>query len=132
MFSRYSRALDTGDYEAYAALFVPDALLGMGQERIQGRDAIREYVKKITEAPDWKGYQHLNTQFLFEEGDANRCSVSCYSTIVRRERPNLKGLLLQGIYRSICVKVDGTWFFEERLWESWNPDKLESYRPSPH
>lgn len=131
LFSRYSRALDTGNYQAYAELFTEDAVLGMGELRFHGRDAIRDYVKELTEAPNWKGYQHLNTQFLFEEGDATRCIVSCYSTIIRREREGLSGLLLQGFYRSVCVKLDGLWYFAERFWEAWNQDKLDSYTPLP-
>lgn len=131
LFSRYSRALDTGDYETYASLFTPDALLGMSRERFHGREAIQNYVKMLTEAPNWKGYQHLNTQLIFEEGDDKCCTVTCYGTIIRREREDLKGLLLQGFYRSVCVKIDGVWFFSERLWEGWNPDNLEPYRPAP-
>jgi hypothetical protein len=38
----------------------------------------------------------------------------------------------QGIYRDVFVKADdGLWYFAERRWEEWDPDKLVSYRPAP-
>jgi len=130
LFARYSRALDTCDADGYAALFTPDATLGMGQRRFHGRDEIRDHVREITSAATWPGYQHLNTQILFEEGDGRRCSVSCYSAILHLEEGGPR-VVLQGIYRSICEKQDGFWYFAERLWETWDPGKLAEYRPAP-
>jgi uncharacterized protein (TIGR02246 family) len=128
---RYSRALDTADAEGYAALFMPDATLQIAAEEFHGRDAIREYIKRLTGVPNWAGYRHHNTQVLFEEGDGQRCRVSCYSMIMWRHRSGEVESRQQGIYRDIFVKGDDDlWYFAERRWEEWDPDKLESYRPS--
>jgi uncharacterized protein (TIGR02246 family) len=129
LFARYSRALDTGDYDSYADHFTPDALLAIGEERFQGREFIREYVKRLTSAPTWRGYQHHNSQILIESGDGDRCTVSCYSSITYRYRDGHLRMMQQGVYRDILVKTNGLWYFAQRIWEPWDPDKVEEYRP---
>ena len=129
---RYSRALDTADPEGYAALFTLDATLQIAADEFHGRAAIREYIKRLTGVPTWPGYRHHNTQVLFEEGDGQRCRVSCYSMIMWRHRSGEVESRQQGIYRDVFVKADdGLWYFAERRWEEWDPDKLVSYRPAP-
>ena len=128
---RYSRALDTGDYEGYAALFTPDGICEIAGEVYTGREAIAAYIKRLTGVETWPGYRHHNSQILFEEGDDSRCRVSCYSTIMFRHRDGRVETRLQGIYRDVFVKRDGLWYFAERRWEEWDPDNLEQYRPLP-
>jgi hypothetical protein len=36
---------------------------------------------------------------------------------------------LQGFYRDLCVKVDGVWYFEQRDWDEWHPERIGEYRP---
>ena len=129
--ARYARALDTADYDVYASLFTPDAVLTMVGRQCHGRDEIREYVKELTGRPGWAGYRHHNTQVIFEEGTDQRCRVSSYSTVLFREADGTDSFRVQGIYRDTCVKANGQWWFAERQWEPWNPATLESYRPAP-
>ncbi len=131
LLARYSRALDTGDYDSYANHFTMDALLVIDEERFQGREVIRDYVKRLTSTPTWRGYQHHNSQILIEAGDGASCVVSCYSSITYRYRDAHLRMMQQGIYRDILVKTDGLWYFAQRIWEPWNPDKVEDYRPLP-
>jgi len=129
--ARYSRVLDTADYEGYAALFAPDGVVEIAGEEYRGREAIAAYIKRLTGVETWAGFRHHNTQIMFEEGDGNRCKVSCYSMIMFRNRDGSVDSRLQGFYRDVFVKQDGLWYFAERRWEEWDPDKLASYRPAP-
>jgi len=128
---RYSRALDTADYEGYAALFAPDGVCEIAGDEYVGREAIAAYIKRLTGVETWAGFRHHNTQILFEEGDGSRCKVSCYSTIMVKHRDGTIETRLQGFYRDVMVKIEGLWYFAERRWEQWNLDDLESYRPAP-
>jgi uncharacterized protein (TIGR02246 family) len=129
--ARYPRALDTADCEGYAALFAPDGEVEIAGDAYKGREAIAAYIKRLTDRPEWPGYRHHNTQIMFEEGDAQRCKVSCYSMIMFRNRDGSVESRQQGFYRDVFVKLDGLWYFGERRWEEWDPDNMTKYRPEP-
>jgi uncharacterized protein (TIGR02246 family) len=129
--ARYSRALDTGDYEGYAALFAPDGEVEISGDRYKGREAIAAYIKRLTDRPEWPGYRHHNTQIMFEDGDGQRCKVSCYSMIMFRRRDGSVESRQQGFYRDVFVKLEGVWYFAERRWEEWDMDNMAKYRPAP-
>jgi uncharacterized protein (TIGR02246 family) len=61
---RYSRALDTADYDGYAALFAPDGVCEVAGEEYMGREAIAAYIKRLTGVETWAGFRHHNTQIL--------------------------------------------------------------------
>jgi uncharacterized protein (TIGR02246 family) len=131
LLARYSRALDTADYDGYAALFAPDGICEIAGDEYVGREDIAAYIKRLTGVETWAGFRHHNSQILFEAGDGNRCKVSCYSTIMVKHRDGTIENRLQGYYRDDLVKIDGLWYFAARRWELWDLDNLESYRPAP-
>jgi ketosteroid isomerase-like protein len=129
--ARYAWALDTGDYEAYAALFTPDGVFVERGVPYRGREAMAEHVRELATrmAP---ANRHHNTQLLFESGDGDRCRLRCYSTHIYRPEPGGPSVVrLQGFYRDVCVKLDGVWYFEQREWDEWQPERIEQYRPPP-
>jgi hypothetical protein len=128
LFARYAWAIDTADWAGYAAVFVENALLGMNASRYNGRQEIYDYVKALTSDASWPGRQHYNGQILVEEGDGNRCKTRTYGEILYRERDGSCHFRSIGFYRDTCVKVDGEWMFEQRLWELCDPDGIEKYR----
>jgi hypothetical protein len=128
LFVRYAWAIDTGDWAGYAGVFLPDALLGMNDRRYHGRGEIFEYVKGLTSDPAWPGRQHYNGNIYVEEGDGNRCKLRTYGEILYRLRDGTSHFRSIGFYRDTCVKIDGEWFFEQRLWEVCEPDEVHKYR----
>jgi uncharacterized protein (TIGR02246 family) len=128
---RYSRALDTADYQGYADLFAPDGVVEIRGEEYRGREAIAAYIKRLTGVETWPGIRHHNTQIMFEDGDGSRCKVSCYSMIMFRRRDGSVESRQQGFYRDVFVKIDGLWYFAERRWEEWDMDNMTKYRPEP-
>lgn len=128
LFTRYAWAIDTADWDGYAGVFVPDALLGMNERRYRGRQEIWDYVHELTSDPSWPGRQHYNGNIYIEDGDASRCTLRTYGEIVYRERDGSNHFRSIGFYRDICVKIDGEWFFEQRLWQVCEPDAVHRYR----
>ena len=49
--------------------------------------------------------------------------------IVLRNHEGVVSFKWLGIYRDVCVKVDGEWLFEDKQWQAWDPDKIKEYRP---
>ena len=43
---RYARALDTGDAEAYAAVYTVDGQFGSGANATKGRDALKQMIAR--------------------------------------------------------------------------------------
>ena len=77
LFARYSWALDTGDTDAYVALFTADAEATEetregGLEVRQGREEIRRLVLKFHERADFPGHQHQMAQLVFEPDPLGR------------------------------------------------------------
>ena len=128
LFARYAWAIDTADWDGYAGVFVPDALLGMNESRYQGRQEIWDYVRELTSDPAWPGRQHYNGNIYLEEGDDTHCKLRTYGEIVYRERDSSCHFRSIGFYRDICVKIDGEWMFQQRLWEVCDPDSIGKYR----
>jgi hypothetical protein len=128
LFARYAWAIDTANWDGYADVFTPDALLGMNDDRYKGRQEIYDYVKGLTSKEYWPGSQHYNGQLLIESGDGDECHVRSYSTILFRLRDGSSHFRVLGIYEDTCVKVDGQWLFSERLWERWEPDRMANYQ----
>jgi uncharacterized protein (TIGR02246 family) len=131
LYARYAWALDTGDDEAYAALFTPDGVFIERGVPYSGRQAMAAHVRDLA-AKMAPGNRHHNTQVLFEAGDDTRCRLRSYSTHIFRPDTDGPGVVrMQGFYRDVCVKLDGVWYFEQREWDEWRPERIEQYRPPP-
>jgi uncharacterized protein (TIGR02246 family) len=131
LLARYAWALDTGDYETYAALYTPDGVFVERGRAFRGRDAIRDHVRELAGRMA-RGNRHHNTQLLFEEAAPERCRLRSYSTHIYQPQDGTPGVIrMQGYYRDVCVKLDGAWYFQERVWDEWDPDALADYRPPP-
>lgn len=124
LYARYSWALDTVDEASYLQVFAPTGRYNT----FQGHDALRENFRRLTGTEHWAGSQHYNGQILFLEGDGSRCKLKCYSTISFRRHDGSTGIRHLGMYRDTCVKLDGRWVFEQRLWEAWDPAKISEFR----
>lgn len=128
LLARYAWALDTGDYQTYASLYTPDGVFVERGVEYRGRDAIREHVRELVGrmAP---GNRHHNTQILFEASGEDWCRLRSYSTHIYQPEPGSPPQVrMQGWYCDLCVKLEGAWYFAERRWDEWYPDRPEEYR----
>ncbi len=68
LFARYAWALDTGDTDAYVALYAPDAVIletrPEGVREARGHDAIRELVLRFHNDPAFPGRQHRSSHLV--------------------------------------------------------------------
>jgi hypothetical protein len=102
LIARYSWAIDTLDVEAYVSNFTAEAVLGIRDARYRSQAII--------------------------EGDSSRVSVRSYGQIVQRFADGSCKVVLAGVYRDTCVKVDGRWLFAERLFSEWETTQLDNHR----
>jgi ketosteroid isomerase-like protein len=133
LYARYSWALDTGDTNAYVALFTEDAEAteetASGELEIRkGREEIRKLVLKFHERPDFPGHQHQMAQFTFEpEGRPDHWVVRSYAWATINRPPEPPHLHWCGHIRDVIAKVDGEWKIAAKDIMGWTGKVLERF-----
>ena len=120
---RYVWALDIGDPDAVAACFTADGVgIDTRGRRYEGPGAIRRFAAEFINMPDFRGRQHQVTH-LFFDGDAERCVVTSYWTVVKWwVDEDRKGIVSTGWSRDTLIKTGGEWMMTERHL-GWFSDK---------
>jgi ketosteroid isomerase-like protein len=127
LYARYCWALDTGDTDAYVALFTEDAeateeTRDRGLEVRKGRAEIRKLVLKFHERADFPGHQHQMSQFVFDadpQGRADHCVVRSYAWATINHPPEPPHLHWCGHIRDVVAKVDGQWLIRSKDIMGW-------------
>ena len=127
LYARYCWALDTGDTDAYVALFTADAeateeTRDRGLEVRKGRDEIRKLVLKFHQRPEFPGHQHQMSQFVFEPDPLQRADhwvVRSYAWATINHPPAPPHLHWCGHIRDVIAKVDGQWLIRSKDIMGW-------------
>jgi uncharacterized protein (TIGR02246 family) len=124
--ARYEWALDTGDADAYGALFTDDGVLLSGPRETKGRAAITKEVRDLSarfraaQKPNADGtpatprkvihsYSNVIIELKGNEAVAKSNWVEVWN--IRTGSPEVGGA---GEYHDKLVKRDGRWFFQQR------------------
>ena len=120
---RYARALDTGDAEAYAAVYTVDGQFGSGANATRGREALKQMIARGRQpqagaqqaAPRPPMYHATaNHQIVFIDKDHARIDAYHITGVAGagRETPPR----LAGVGRSIdqLERVNGQWLIKSR------------------
>jgi hypothetical protein len=135
--TRYSRALDSKDYDLLKTVFSSDCLmtydfsdLGVPGEVLTYRsaEAIADDTRKI-HAPLRTLHQNGNYYFDIDGNDAIG-RVYCDLYQVRPADKDPVGVHRLGWYDDVYATRDGRWFIKERHWKpTWNEGKWIGDRP---
>jgi len=112
----YSAFLDTGDYDAYVALFAPDAEWSNADGDFKGQAAIRQMLMDTVvpgRSPDRRGFHMNGNERVDVDGD-RATAVSRYMFVARgpdnRPRP-----VLAGMYHDEFVRLGDGWKISKRV-----------------
>ncbi|WP_176921595.1 nuclear transport factor 2 family protein [Pseudonocardia oroxyli] len=112
--ARYNHALDAGDGDAFAALFLSDGELDTGDIIIKGRARLAEFARSVGERPDH--IRHVLTDVLVD-GDEKTAYLRAYLRVtVRSDSSGPRTEVSSGSYHCRLEKVDGEWRFAKRTY----------------
>lgn len=111
LLGRYAHTVDGRDYESFGELFAEDALLEVGEHRLEGRDKVVAAVSRTggRSAPG----RHVGANVAVTI-DGDRATVTS-DFLVFSSTCELQQI---GRYEDELVKADGTWRFARRHIES--------------
>jgi len=121
---RYARALDTGDADAYAALYTPDGQFGAGANATKGREALKKMIGGARQpqagapqpaAPRPQLYHTTaNHQIVFIDKDHAR--IDAYHITLAAGSGRETPPRVAGVGRSIdeLERVNGQWLLKSR------------------
>jgi hypothetical protein len=121
---RYARALDTGNGEAYAAVYTPDGLFGTGANATKGTEALKRLAggQPRTPAPGAAAaparppmyHMHANHAITFTDKDHAR--MDAYYITARAAGGQDQPLQVLAVGRSIdeLVRLNGKWLIQVR------------------
>jgi uncharacterized protein (TIGR02246 family) len=105
----YPHALDTGDFDAYAALYTEDGELTLQGNTVKGRAAIKAFVAALPTEPR---VIHPITNLSYEvDGDTATGGAYWQDVGLVNGAP---GVVVAGRYEDTLRKVDGKWQIAKR------------------
>ena len=144
--ARYVLALDYFDADGYAAVFAEDGVLDWARGKVEGREAIREFMASRTydftrdaapmETPDGREWpstvRHLITNQVIEvEGDTARAITYWIQFNNNADRAKVEWMLFSTWYDEF-VKIDGEWFFKlHRIYNEGIPHRFTAGQENP-
>lgn len=117
---RFSAYVDAGRYDDAAALFAPDGVMQRPQERIEGRDALRQSFRS---RPAHRLTRHVISNLVLDPVDDNTVRALSYVCVFRHLGTPGEPLHLPvqaripetlAEYIDELVRVDGAWLIGRR------------------
>lgn len=119
---RYTRALDTGDAEAYAAVYTPDGQFSSGGNATKGREALKQMIAGARRpagaqpAPARPPMYHSTANHQIRFIDKDHARIDAYHITLVAGSGQENPPRLAGVGRSIdeLARVNGQWLITSR------------------
>ncbi len=108
----YNHAIDFGDADAFAGMFVEDGVLDTGQGPTEGRAALKEFAGALPGMVP--GLRHLISNVSIDgDGDAATTKAYLQGWLTAGGAGEAR-LIISGVYRDTLRREDGQWRFVTR------------------
>jgi len=121
---RYTRALDTTDADAYAAVYTPDGQFSAGPNATKGHDALKKMIADLRQgnaAQEAKGGRrppmyHMTANHMIRFLDKDHARVEAYYITAFGAAGQETPLRIAAVGRSVdeLVRVGGRWLIQSR------------------
>ena len=116
LFARYSWAIDTGDAEAYASVFVGDGIMQGGTRKFQGTEELKKFVGLIFNTETRT--QHWTTNHILTPSKSG-CSVISYLVEFKAHSQDRSEVAVVGCYKDDLTRTEYGWRFVHRRFTRW-------------
>jgi len=119
---QYTRALDTGNGEAYAAVYAPDGQFSAGTQVTKGRDALKKLAGGASTTPPAAGQParapmyHMTANHRVTFSDKDHARLEAYYLTAAAAAGESSPLRVLAVGRSVddLVRLDGKWLIKSR------------------
>ena len=122
---RYTRALDTGDGDAYASVYTTDGQFSSGSTATKGRDALKKMIGDVRQRsadaqakgePKRPPMYHMTANERITFSDKDHARIEAYYITAMAAGGENQPLRVAGVGRSIddLVRVNGQWLIKSR------------------
>ena len=112
----YCYTFDSGDHDAFAALFSEDAVFGRAGSEVQGREAIRELVRnRWVEEPTPRRHMVSNIRLQEPSEDGSVRGKAMFLVTIATTGVSRARILATGWYDDVYVPTAEGWKFAHRL-----------------
>ncbi len=124
LMARYAWALDTGDFEGYAACFAEDGWLEhWPQGRCHGREGLRRATESLWygKPNHYLGRQHRMSQVLMSPEGENGVRIRCFWSILQHDVVTFENRVFgMGTWDTLAMKgQDGEWRLQTVFVDLW-------------
>ena len=116
LISRYNKAIDTGDADAWAATFTPEGKFIGVVGTFDGADQLRSFAAAYSTEEQYAEFysaQHWVTN-LVVDGDGDEATGFCHLMMVK-PGAETGSIIMVGHYDDTFRRLDGRWLFAERV-----------------
>jgi len=117
---QYTRALDTGNGDAYAAVYAPDGQFSAGTQVTKGRDALKKLAGAGQPAPAGQPARapvyHMTANHRVTFTDKDHARVDAYYLTASAANGEASPLRVLAVGRSVdeLVRISGKWLIQSR------------------
>jgi uncharacterized protein (TIGR02246 family) len=109
LFAQYAHRIDGRDFDGFGELFTADADYSLAGNAQQGRDAIKDFMRRVMTNP---GGAHIITNVSVRDADDGSCAAMADYLLTRRPEPDAPFAVIGvGKYDATVVHDDGAWRF---------------------
>jgi 3-phenylpropionate/cinnamic acid dioxygenase small subunit len=108
--ARYCHLVDDRDFDAAAALFTEDARFRIGEQTLNGREAIRAWLDSVP-----PGLSHQVTNVVVSNGSRDDTVHALSDLVVARKDDGGWSTLMLGRYHDTLVKTEESLVFTQRI-----------------
>jgi uncharacterized protein (TIGR02246 family) len=110
--ARYNHAVDAGDGEGFAAMFVEEGTL-KARGVLSGRRALADFAAGVPSGA--AKFRHIASNIVVD-GDGAAATVTAYLHVWATAEPGgSPALITSGQYSDVLARLDGSWLFVSRV-----------------
>lgn len=118
LYSYYARDVDSGTQRDASWMYTDDGVWDLGQTRIEGKDALKEFYANVPPGMTRNGVRHFSTNLVLVPTEEGARGSAYMMALERKSRESDVEITVWGKYEDQLVKTPKGWRFKERIFRA--------------